>query len=234
MKEEVAKKILDKVKLDYELIAGQFSDTRQYLWGELKKFDQYVKEGQKILDVGCGNGRLYNLLKDKNVNYIGVDNSEEMIRHARERFEDQKTGCIFEVGNILKLNYPDESFDAVFAIAVLHHIPSKKLRMQALSEVKRVLVPGGYFVLTVWDLWGQSKYLPHLIVGYIKKFFGMTDLDYKDVMVPWKRPDGKLATERFVHAFTKREISFLVKKSGFKIEQVKREVGYNIYLIAKK
>jgi len=226
--------MLDKVKLDYELIAGQFSDTRQYLWGELKKFDKYVKEGQQVLDVGCGNGRLYDLLKDKKVNYVGVDNSEEMIKHARERFEDQKTGCIFEVGNILKLNYPAESFDAVFAIAVLHHIPSKKLRIQALNEVKRVLKTGGYFILTVWDLWGQNKYLPHILTSCLKKFFGMSSLDYKDVMVPWKRPDGKVATERYVHAFTKGEIKRLVKQVGFKIEQVKREVGYNIYLIAKK
>lgn len=234
MKEKTANKILEKVKLDYELISGQFSDTRQYLWGELKKFDQYVKKGDKVLDVGCGNGRLYTLLKDKAVDYVGVDNSEEMINTARAKYEDQKTGILFEQGDILHLYYNESSFDAVFAIAVLHHIPSKKLRVKALNEVKRVLRPGGYFILTVWDIWGQSKYLWPILVNYLKKTVGKSELDYKDALIPWKAPNGEVLVERYVHAFTKREIKKLVKSAGFKIEKIKREVGYNIYLIAKK
>ncbi|MBN1326263.1 class I SAM-dependent methyltransferase [Candidatus Falkowbacteria bacterium] len=234
MKEEIAKKILEKVKLDYELISGQFSDTRQYLWGELKKFDKYVKKGNRILDVGCGNGRLYTLLKDKEVNYVGVDNSEEMINQARTRFEDQATGILFEQGDILQLYHDDNSFDVIFAIAVLHHIPSKKLRKQALGEVKRVLKPGGYFILTVWDIWGQGKYLWPILNNYFRKIFGKSDLDYKDALIPWKAPNGEILVERYVHAFTKREIKKLVKNAGFEIEKMKREVGYNIYLIAKK
>ena len=89
-------------------------------------------------------------------------------------------------------------------------------------------------VLTVWDLWGQAKYVEGLLVNGFKKLIGKSELDFKDTWVPFKTPDGEVRVDRYVHAFTKREIKKLVKSAGFKIEHVKREIGYNIYLIAKK
>ncbi len=86
MKQEVAEKILKKVKEDYSRIARLFSKTRETLWKEMKEFKKYVKDGDRVLDLGCGNGRLYEIFREMSIDYTGIDNSEEMIKIARERW----------------------------------------------------------------------------------------------------------------------------------------------------
>lgn len=65
MKTETAQKILEKTKRDYEQLAEEFSNTRANLWFELQELAKYVKGGDKILDLGCGNGRLYELFSGR-------------------------------------------------------------------------------------------------------------------------------------------------------------------------
>ncbi len=67
MAAKTAKTLLKKVKSDYAAIAAEFNATRKYPWKEFKHFAKYVKPGQKILDVGCGNGRLAGFLEEKNI-----------------------------------------------------------------------------------------------------------------------------------------------------------------------
>lgn len=59
MKKEIAEKILQETEAGYDLMAGKFSETRKYFWRGLEFIADYTKEGDKILDFGCGNGRLF-------------------------------------------------------------------------------------------------------------------------------------------------------------------------------
>jgi ubiquinone/menaquinone biosynthesis C-methylase UbiE len=68
--------IIHKTREDYNRIAKYFDSTRNNV-GELEIFKKFVKNGQNILDWGCGNGRLVYLLKDKKVNYFGTDQSNK-------------------------------------------------------------------------------------------------------------------------------------------------------------
>jgi alkylated DNA repair protein alkB family protein 8 len=229
MQKEYAEYLLKKTKEDYNLIAEDFSRTRWNIWAEFSIFRDYVKGGDEILDIGCGNGRLLELLKGKNIEYIGVDNSERLIEIAKRRYPTKK----FLVADTLNLPFPNDYFDKVFLIAVLHNIPSKELRFKALQEARRVLKPEGLLILTVWDIWRKETVmliLKHLFL----KLIGKSQLDFKDVFVPW----GK-KVRRYYHYFTKRELINLVKKGGFKIKKsgvAKNETGKrsNIYLIAEK
>ncbi len=45
-----------------------------------------IVDGQKVLDLGCGNGRLLNVLQNKNIDYIGVDNSENLLLNAQNAY----------------------------------------------------------------------------------------------------------------------------------------------------
>ena len=65
-----------------------------------------LKEGEKILDLGCGNGRWYKIFKEKKVDYFGLDNSEKLIEIAKENFPEAK----FFVGDALNLPFPDNFF----------------------------------------------------------------------------------------------------------------------------
>src|SRR3989338_7438836 len=128
----------------YNKIANHVSGTREYVWQDLKPLKAYTKDGDRILDVGCGNGRLYQMFQDLSIAYTGVDQSEGLITLAREKFPAGK----FDIAEMTHLPYADQSFDIVYCIAAFQHMPTQETRLKALAEMKRVLVPGGYIALT--------------------------------------------------------------------------------------
>ena len=226
MDKDYAQYLLKKTIKDYNRIAGQFSSSRYFVWPELKLFEKYVADGEKILDAGCGNGRLLDFFKGREIDYIGIDNSEKLVEIARNKYPQVK----FQVADVLQLPFPDNYFNKIFSIAVFHHIPSKELRLQFLKEAKRALRPEGFLILTVWNLWPRFKTLKLLFRFTLLKITGKSKLDFRDVFVPWQK-----RTDRYIHCFTKRELKKLAKEAGFNIEKVgifRR--GDNIYLIVKK
>jgi len=79
--------LLELVKRNYEEIAADFDMTRKNcVWPELAKLAELVKDGDRVLDVGCGNGRLLRALTGKSIEYLGVDSSSELIEMARKNF----------------------------------------------------------------------------------------------------------------------------------------------------
>jgi len=226
---DFAKFILEKTKENYNLIAKEFSATRKEIWEELKFLFEDLKEGEKVLDLGCGNGRWYRVFKEKRVDYFGIDNSEKLIEIAKENFPEAK----FFVGDALSLPFQDNFFDKVYSIALLHHIPSEDFRIKVLKETKRVLKPGGILILTCWKIHGLREILALLKYTFLK-IIGKSKLDFKDFFVPW----GK-QTLRYYHFFTQRELENLLRKVGFEIldsGMVKNKRGnrQNYYIISQK
>ena len=135
MEKSYAEYLLEKTKENYNLIAEDFSRTRSVIWLETKSlFDRYLLPGEKILDLGCGNGRYFEYLKDKKVDYFGVDNSAELIKIAKSRY--QKVN--FQIADALNLPFPDNFFDKVISIATFHHIPSGEFRIKFLNGYRRI------------------------------------------------------------------------------------------------
>jgi len=216
---------------EYNSFAGQFSQTREYLWDDIKPLLKYIKENDKVLDIGCGNGRLYHVLKEKQILYTGFDLSEELIKIAKTKYPEAS----FVVGDMKKLPFLAESFDVVFCIAAFHHLAIAEERLQTLREMKRVVKTGGKILLVNWNLlgkWGMEK----VEKGDYKRFGN-------DFSVPWKNSDGKVLGERFYHAFTLDEIELLCKEVRLRVEQnlyskkgieSDRENGENIITIITK
>jgi len=229
MKREAALKILDDVRQSYDLIAEDFSRTRKFAWEEFKFLAEEVKSGDRILDLGCGNGRLVELFQDKNIEYIGIDNSQKLIEIAREHHPDGN----FQIFDGLKIPFPDNYFDRIFCIAVLHHIPGNQLRQEFLKEARRVLKSGGKMILSTWYLWQKYTFWNLFFKFTLKKLIGKSPLDFFDIMEPW----GKFS-ERYFHNFRKRELQSLIAKLGFKIDKfevLKRgPKNKNLLLVAEK
>lgn len=230
MQKDYAQYLLQKTTQDYNLIAEQFSRAREKIWEEMRfLFDDYLISGERVLDLGCGNGRFYQAMKDKKVDYIGVDSSEKLIGIAKKRYPEAR----FEVADALNLPFPNNYFDKVYSIAVLHQIPSEELRLRFLKETKRALKPEGLLLITCWKF-HQPKELFLIFKFTILKLLGLSKLDFCDIFEPW----GK-KIKRYYHCFSKKELINLVKKADFKIKKaglVKNERGnrQNIYLIAEK
>ena len=230
MKREFAEYLLSKTKADYNLISEEFSRTRENVWEEIKfLFYDYLVAGEKVLDLGCGNARYYELFKNKQVSYFGIDNSEKLIEIARKKYPEAK----FQVGDALDLPFPNNYFDKIYSIAVFHHIPSRDLRMQFLNESRRVLKQGGIIILTVWKF-HEPKEIFLRIRYTLLKLLGLTKLDFKDILEPW----GKQA-KRYYHWFSEKELRKEVSAAGFKIKETgvtknKKGNRQNIYLVAEK
>jgi len=93
--------------------------------------------GERILDLGCGDGQLTQRIAESGATVIGIDASEQMVAAARAR------GLKADKGNAEKLPYPNHTFEAVFSNAALHWIRDQD---DMLAQVKRVLRAGGRFV----------------------------------------------------------------------------------------
>lgn len=229
MNKEYALYLLEKTKEDYNLISDEFSRTRNKNWEELNFLANNVAPNKRILDLGCGNGRLYELFKDKMVGYCGVDISEKLIEIAKDRYP----GARFRVGDALNLPFPDNLFDNVFGVAVFHHIPSKAFRLRFLSEAKRVLKPQGKLFLTVWHL-PQRKRSLLMLKNFLLRMLWLSKLDMADKFVNWGDK-----TKRYVHYFSRSELKDLIKESGMRMKEIrilKRPRGQesNIALVAEK
>jgi trans-aconitate methyltransferase len=96
-----------------------------------------AQPGERILDLGCGDGRLTQRIVDAGAVVIGVDASPQMIAAAREK------GIVADVGDAESLPYPSAAFDAVFSNAALHWVRDHDAMM---AQAHRVLKPGGRFV----------------------------------------------------------------------------------------
>ena len=231
MKKDTADELLKLSREEYDTYASEFSCTRKFFWRELEFLKESVKKGDKVLDVGCGNGRLFDVFEDVGIDYTGVDSSRELIAIAKESRKSSR--ATFVHADALSLPFEDNSFDTVFSIAVLHHIPSLENRMQFASELQRVLKPGGTCILTVWNTL-QWKFAKAHMVHLIKKITGQSNLDFGDIILTF----GKDKRKRFVHSITQKATKKLFSKNGFtdvSVKEVKRKSGYaNLVVVAKK
>ena len=220
MKSEIARQILEKVKLDYDTIASEFSQTRKAPWAEFETFKSKIPPHATIADIGCGNGRLIESLP-KDITYTGIDISKNLLSEAKKLHPTKA----FTEGSLLDIPLPPNSVDVTFCIATLPHIPSRELREKAIHELIRITKPNGIIIISVWNLW-QRKYLPSILKAILSKIFRGPH-DWNDLFIGW---NNKL--ERYYHAFTKSELHRLVAKE-LTIEKIFTS-HHNIIVICKK
>jgi SAM-dependent methyltransferase len=103
----------------------------------LTRFSQLTPEGLTC-DIGCGPGHIARFLSDLGLDVLGVDISQAMVEVARRL----NPGLVFERGDMLCLQFPDNTFAGIAAFYSVIHIERSRLP-QALEELFRVLAPGG-------------------------------------------------------------------------------------------
>lgn len=229
MNKDEANQIIAYQREVYNTIASHFSNTRKFLWKDLQSFSSFVEEGGTVVDLGCGNGRLYQVFDKKQVNYIGVDQSDNLIALAKKRFPEAR----FLVKDMTATLLQEATADAVFSIAAFQHLPTKEIRLAGLKEMKRIAKPGSYIVMTNWNL--HSTFAK-------KKYASQGPDEHNDFYIPWKNSFGKTLGVRYYHGFTMEELDELAKEAGLtmieqryihKGEKSTREEGQNILTIMK-
>lgn len=105
----------------------------------------------RVLDVGCGTGHLAVELLNRStsVSIHGVDLAPVYVDYAKNRNSDPRLE--FHVGDACALDYPDNAFDSVLSLLVLHFVPRPH---EAIAEMHRVAKPGAVVAAAVWDARG--------------------------------------------------------------------------------
>jgi ubiquinone/menaquinone biosynthesis C-methylase UbiE len=107
----------------------------------LEMLEARVAHGSKILDVGCGTGHLAGELLQRGYDAWGVDMSDAMVSYARQHYAPER----FQVGDIEKIPFPDNTFDAIMCLGVMEYLRNDE---PALREMWRVLTDGGKAIIT--------------------------------------------------------------------------------------
>jgi SAM-dependent methyltransferase len=116
-----------------------------------------------VLDLGCAIGRLSMLIAAQGIEVYGLDASEKAIAFARAWAQDEQMPNVhFDVGLASNLLYPNETFDAVVANAVLDHMPLSEAQ-KAVREIWAVLRPGGLLFASFDGLGGKEEMPYHIL-----------------------------------------------------------------------
>ncbi len=131
-----------------------------------------------VLEVGCGEGRGIDLIIGKCKTYTAIDKIEPVIDGLRKKYPSEK----FLSGNIPPLTqFSDNSFDRIFSFQVIEHIEDDHL---FLSEINRVLKPGGVALMTTPNRplslsrnpWHIREYTAKELTDLAKKYFTQVEM----------------------------------------------------------
>jgi SAM-dependent methyltransferase len=201
-----------KKKMSYKLYStnsGEAHDLKQWdarsIEGELRgfknriltnKFEQYFRgKKYRIMEGGCGFGAWCEWLEGMGQESVGIEYDERIVNKAKEL----KANVPVELGNILNLNYPDNSFDVYISLGVIEHFENGP--EPALIEAKRILKPGGLAFITTPYLSGLRRMISHPV---------------RSIYFFFRKLTGK-QSYFWEYRFTDKELENYITNAGFEI-----------------
>jgi ubiquinone/menaquinone biosynthesis C-methylase UbiE len=178
-----------------------YSKLKQYKETRTQAVVKLLDSGERLLDVGCGNGNFCIKSKDYYKEIFGIDVSSVRIEKAKEKISQRKDKESFNFSQhdiAQNLPFKNEYFDTVTCIATLECLTYPK---KAVAEMKRVLKPGGILIVTT----GNIAFLPHrltLLSGKLPTIWGVDENG-----IDWDR----------LHSFTRKVFALFLKNQGLEI-----------------
>lgn len=133
----------------YDFLLWLLTLGRERRFRELLLAPARLRQGESVLDVGCGTGSLAFVAKrivGPAGTVHGIDASQPMINRAAAKAARSGIHAQFEVASADALPFPDGSFDVALSTVMLHHLP-RATRVVAVSEMRRILRPQGRALL---------------------------------------------------------------------------------------
>ncbi len=230
MKLKRKQELREIVKNSYNLTDAHFNATRSkmaaadFLWAAGK-----INKNDKVLDAGCGNGRLLDYIEVDKDNYLGLDNNDYLIKTAQARYPNYNflKHDLHDLGGLNK-----ENFSCIFCSAVIIHIPSKEERNNLLTTFYKLSTVDAKLVISFWKMKGPY-YNGLKIRNLLKSIAKFNIKDWRDISFYWRDQNGKAAALRYYHYFSRRELKKELEKAGWKIEEELND-RYNFWFVAGK
>ena len=241
MDAEVVNRLLDLNRQFYMEFAAGFSATRAAPWPGFTRLLPYLPDGCRVLDLGCGNGRLAHFLNQerRGITYLGLDFSPHLLALAQEATAHLlHVTADFRVVNIVNPGWAEEvqgqRFDAVLALAVLQHIPSFDLRLDVVRRAAALLPPGGVLALSNWQFTTVAR-LRQKIVPWSSVSIDESELEEGDYLLDWQR--GGVGY-RYCHLLDEAEVADLAAAARLELVQTFRADGreghLNLYAVLSR
>lgn len=158
----IAKQYRSPDNLNTRIFIHDKYSTNPQLFGDWIASHYDLRPGMQVLELGCGTGSMWanNLHLLKGVKLTLTDFSAGMLETARENIPGENVD--FRQVDIRAIPYGEDSFDAVIANMMLYHVPDLD---RGLSEVRRVLKPGGTFYCATYGIHGIMEFINDLLAG---------------------------------------------------------------------
>jgi SAM-dependent methyltransferase len=190
----------------YEVGTPEYIDALYARWCETIDEHRLVFlescRGKKVLEIGCGSGMDSRFLIEHGIDYRGLDRSFRSLQLSRQMVEAAGLRGCFVNGDATALPFPDEEFDLVFSIGVLHHVPDME---KACREVVRVAKPGATVRVMLYN---RHSY-HYALVSYVVR-----PLIWLMIHVPGLAALASRAPKKF------REMYRIAKQHGFDRQRI--------------
>jgi SAM-dependent methyltransferase len=229
--------------------AENFADARPRLPAGVQRVLAGVKPGARVLEVGCGDGKVGRALARAGVAvYVGLDSSEAMLERAaqftrgagsvvrdssattlhapRTTHHAYPAPIDFKIADLASPSWPSalptEPFDWTLAFAVFHHLPGYALRAGVLATLANHLAPGGRVALSNW-VFIRSERLKKRIVPWEQAGLSQDDVEPGDYLLSWERK-GQHGL-RYVHVVDSDEVALMAADAGLRVVETFRADG---------
>ncbi len=218
MNSVTAQRLIELNREFYSRFGDSFSATRQRLQPGVNKILETIHVDDSVLDLGCGNGHfLHELIRrGHRAPLLGVDFSLPLLRNA-----ESTLGVEFREADLTQLSVTSDQLSVtghwslITAFATLHHIPSTEIRLDILRTVKKLLQPGGKFILSNWQFLNSEK-LKARIQPWSRVGLADSDVDEGDYLLDWRSGGEGL---RYAHQFSAEELLGLCKQAEMSLSE---------------
>ncbi len=224
---------------EYDRTLGSISFHRELL--DLMVANSGVKDGDKVLDIGCGTGLLtLKFLQKADCSVTGVDYSGEMLRILKDkiqklRLQDRVALRLMDAGS---LKFKSNVFDKVISSVTLHHL---KHKLPALKTILKILKPGGVLIIGEVDMDTTGA---HTDIRRFKRILRVLEQEW---IAALKDPGVGAFSKMFdngkkhilnqgEYCVSLRQWAEVCRKAGFRAATIKRVGRYKCFgiVVAKK
>lgn len=226
----------------YDIIYGP--DAYKDLPGEIEFYLKEAKKSKgKVLEIGCGTGRIYLPLMAAGIPISGIDISTEMLKILKLKADFFKGKAHVKKGDMTKLSEKEKYALVLIPLNSLHHLTNKKIILKTLKNIFNALKPKGKLIFSTQFYTKEILNLKdYTFVEHYEKLDWGIEIDLYLKYVKTKQ----ILKERFIvkdaqigklqkfdlmdlYCFDKKELEILLEETGFQDIQVYQDFKYTPY-----
>lgn len=212
----------------YEAHGENFAETRPRLPNGVQRIVAQIPTGSRVLEIGCGDGKVGRRLAARGCAYVGIDASGAMIQVAHERTHERLLVSGYSANNQLPITFfqadvltPNwqgmveaQTFDWILTFATLHHLPGAETRARVVRECVARLAENGRLVFSNWQF-TRSERLKERVRAWAELGLDEAQVEANDFLLSWERK-GRRGL-RYVHLLDEAEARQLAEQAGLRV-----------------